>query len=243
MTGRAERGAEPAATATQVVLDATPTDVSALVGRVRAVLGRGGPGRAGRALIGIVGAPGAGKSTLTSHLARALRADGTASVVVGMDGFHLAQAELDRLGRADRKGAPDTFDAEGYVALVRRIRVQRPGSPVVYAPLFDRALEEPVGSAVPVRAETAVVLTEGNYLLLAAAPWDRLPHLLDETWFIDVDEDDRRRRLLARHLAYGRPPEVAESFALGSDERNAALVAATRPRADVVVRWRVAPGG
>ncbi|WP_127128248.1 nucleoside/nucleotide kinase family protein [Georgenia sp. SYP-B2076] len=237
MTQPDPAGPEGPGAAPSVVLSATPSDVSALVARVQAVVGRGGPGRAGRALIGIVGAPGAGKSTLTAVLARALADAGTASVVVGMDGFHLAQAELDRLGRADRKGAPDTFDAEGYVALVRRIRVQRPGAPAVYAPRFDRGLEEPVGSAVPVFADTPVVLTEGNYLLLGAEPWHRLRRLLDETWFVEVDEGDRRRRLLDRHLSFGRPRELAEAFAHGSDERNAHLVAATRGRADLVVRW------
>ncbi|MFH5822613.1 nucleoside/nucleotide kinase family protein [Georgenia sp. AZ-5] len=223
-------------------LDAAPADLGALVDRVAAVRRRGGAGRAGRALIGLVGAPGAGKSTVAGLLARALEIGGTPCAVVGMDGFHLAQRELDRLGRADRKGAPDTFDAEGYVALVRRIRVQRPDSPIVYAPLFDRHLEEPIGSAVPVPAATPVVLTEGNYLLLDAEPWRRLPRLLDETWYVEVDDADRRERLLARHLAHGRSADVARAFAHGSDERNAELIAATRERADVVVRWRTTTG-
>jgi pantothenate kinase len=176
-------------------------------------------------------------------LARALTDAGTACAVVGMDGFHLAQAELERLGRAGRKGAPDTFDAEGYVALVRRIRVQRPDSPTVYAPLFDRHLENPIGSAVPVFADTAVVLTEGNYLLLDDEPWHRLRRLLDETWYVEVDDADRRERLLARHVAHGRSPEAARAFAEGSDERNARLIAATRARADVLVRWHTDRAG
>jgi len=221
----------------QTIVQAGPEDLTALVDRVQQVRRTGGPDRGGRALIGVVGAPGAGKSTLTSLLALALQGAGTASVVVGMDGYHLAQAELERLGRTDRKGAPDTFDAEGYVSLVRRIRVQRDNSPTVYAPLFDRHLEEPIGSAVPVPAGTPVVLTEGNYLLLPADPWQRLRRLLDETWYVEVDDDARRSRLLARHLAHGRPPEVAAAFAEGSDQRNAELVASTRGRADVVVRW------
>ncbi|MFD1504084.1 nucleoside/nucleotide kinase family protein [Georgenia yuyongxinii] len=225
----------------QAQLEASPTDLAALLDRVATVRGRGGPDRGGRALIGLVGAPGAGKSTVAGLLAAAVQIAGTACAVVGMDGFHLAQAELERLGRTDRKGAPDTFDAEGYVALVRRIRVQRPDSATVYAPLFDRRLEEPVGSAVPVPATTPVVLTEGNYLLLPEEPWHRLRRLLDETWFVEVDDVERRARLLARHLAHGRPPEVASAFAHGSDERNAALIGANRARADVIVRWHTDP--
>lgn len=221
----------------RVELVASPRDLSALVARVEEVRRRGGPDRGGRALIGIAAAPGAGKSTLVSALARALHDRGTSAVVVGMDGFHLAQAELERLGRAERKGAVDTFDAHGYVALIRRIRVQRAESPVVYAPAFDRSLEESVAGAVPVAASDAVVLTEGNYLLLDADPWNRLPHLLDETWFLEAAEPDRRARLLARHLAHGRTPDVADAFANGSDQRNAELVAATAGRADVLVRW------
>lgn len=225
------------------VLDATPTDVSALLARIDAVRRRGGPDRAHRALIGIAGAPGAGKSSLVDVLARALTKRGTATAVVRMDGFHLAQAELERLGRADRKGATDTFDPHGYVALVRRVRVQRPDSAVVYAPTFDRTLEEPIAGAVPVAPAHAVVLTEGNYLLLDAAPWDRLPRLLDETWFLQAPEPDRRARLLARHLSYGRSPETADAFANGSDQRNAELVAGSSTRADVLVRWHTAGPG
>ncbi|WP_226925337.1 nucleoside/nucleotide kinase family protein [Georgenia thermotolerans] len=220
-----------------VVLEAAPHDLAALRARLDAVRERGGLARGGRALVGLVGAPGAGKSTVADLLAAALRAGGTGCAVVGMDGFHLAQAELERLGRAQRKGAPDTFDAEGYVALVRRIRVQRPDSATVYAPLFDRHLENAIGSAVPVAATTPVVLTEGNYLLLDEEPWRRLRELLDETWYVEADDGDRRARLLARHVAHGRSPEDARAFAEGSDERNARLIATTRERADVVVRW------
>src|SRR5262245_1678528 len=95
-----------------------------------------------RRLLGVCGAPGAGKSTLAGALATAL---GRRAVVAPMDGFHLAQAELDRLGRADRKGAPDTFDAAGYVALLRRLRTAT--EPVVYAPRFHREIEEPIAGA------------------------------------------------------------------------------------------------
>jgi pantothenate kinase len=189
-----------------------------------------------RVLIGVVGAPGAGKSTATSAVAAALTAQGASCAVVPMDGFHLAQRELQRLGRADRKGAPDTFDAAGYVALLRRLREGT--DDVVYAPEYVRgAVEQPVGSAVPVPRDVAVVLTEGNYLLLDDGPWAAVRPLLDETWYLDVDDAVRRSRLYARHLANGKTPELATAFTDGSDERNARLVAAGRDRADVQVAW------
>ncbi|HEX4226936.1 MAG TPA: nucleoside/nucleotide kinase family protein [Pseudonocardiaceae bacterium] len=183
-----------------------------------------------RRILGITGAPGAGKSTLAAKLVAAL--DGRA-VVVGMDGFHFANTELARLGRIERKGAPDTFDAAGYVALLRRLRAAGPD--VVYAPEFRREIEEPIGSAVPVPAEVPLVVTEGNYLLLDIPPWDEVRPLLDEIWFLQPPEDERLRRLVARHQAYGRSLAVANERALGSDQRNADAVADTMARADRII--------
>lgn len=208
-----------------------PEMIAALRDRVLA-LAAGRP----RVLIGVVGEPGAGKSTLTAAVAAALIEAGVSTAVVPMDGFHLANAELARLGRADRKGALDTFDGGGYVALLRRLRDPEEG--VVYAPTYVRgALESSIGSALPVAPDIRAVLTEGNYLLLDAPPWSAVAGLLDESWFVDVDAELRRRRLYARHLANGKSPELAEAFTFGSDETNAALVASTRDRADLVVPW------
>ena len=184
----------------------------------------------GRRILGITGAPGAGKSTLAAKLVAAL--DGRA-IVVGMDGFHFANSELARLGRTERKGAPDTFDAAGYVALLRRLRAAGPD--VVYAPEFRREIEEPIGSAVPVPAEVPLVVTEGNYLLLDTPPWHEVRPLLDEVWFLRPAEDERVRRLVARHRAYGRSMDAADERAHGSDQRNADTVAATQGRADLVI--------
>ncbi len=184
----------------------------------------------GRRILGITGAPGAGKSTLAAKLVDAL--DGRA-VLVGMDGFHFANTELARLGRAERKGAPDTFDAAGYVALLRRLRAAGPD--VVYAPEFRREIEEPIGSAVPVPREVPLVVTEGNYLLLDIPPWQEVRPLLDEVWFLRPPEDERLRRLVARHQAYGRSPADAKQRALGSDQRNAEEIAATAKRADRII--------
>ncbi|MCF3963485.1 nucleoside/nucleotide kinase family protein [Streptomyces fuscigenes] len=190
----------------------------------------------GRALLGVAGAPGAGKSTLARRLVETLRqrhGAGTA-VLVGMDGFHLAQAELERLGRADRKGAPDTFDAAGYAALLARLRAPRPGE-VVYAPAFDRSLEEAVAGSVAVPPDVPLVVTEGNYLLHDAAGWAPVRGLLDEVWFLDPDPAARVERLIQRHVRFGRERAAAEAWVARSDEANARLVEAGRDRADLVV--------
>ncbi|MFF8726813.1 nucleoside/nucleotide kinase family protein [Streptomyces sp. NPDC015171] len=187
-----------------------------------------------RALLGIAGSPGAGKTTLAGHLVRALNAGAPAwAAHVPMDGFHLADAELDRLGRRSRKGAPDTFDAAGYAALLRRLREET--GEVVYAPGFERVLEQPLAGAVPVPPEARLVVTEGNYLLLADGPWARVRPCLDEVWFCEVAEDERVRRLVARHEEFGKERPAAVAWVLGPDQRNADLVAATRQRADLVV--------
>jgi len=187
------------------------------------------PGR--RRLLGICGAPGAGKSTLAVRLASTL---GEAAVVVGMDGFHLAQRELDRLGRAERKGAPDTFDAAGYLDLLSRLR--RNSGEVIYAPEFRRELEEPIACAVPVPPDVPLVITEGNYLLLPDHPWCGVQEVLDEVWFLAPEERIRVDRLIARHQACGRTREQAVQRALGSDQANADRIAATAERADLIIR-------
>ncbi len=184
-----------------------------------------------RHLLGICGPPGAGKSTLATRLVEALRPN---AVYVGMDGFHLAQVELDRLGRAERKGAPDTFDAAGYVHLLTRLRAHT--EETVYAPEFRREIEEPIACAVPVPAAVPLVVTEGNYLLLPVPPWSRVRALLDEVWFLAPDEDLRRQRLIDRHRAYGRSVDAARERTLGSDEANALRVNPTAHSSDLVLR-------
>jgi pantothenate kinase len=207
-----------------------PLTFDDLVHRARA-LPRGGR----RAILGIAGSPGAGKSTLAEHLVRELNGTGAPWVAhVPMDGFHLADAELERLGRRDRKGAPDTFDAAGYAALLERLR-EETHDDVVYAPGFERVLEQPLAGAIPVPPSARLVITEGNYLLLTTGAWPRVHPLLDEVWFCEVPERERVRRLVARHEEFGKTHEQAVAWVSRSDERNAELVATTRGQADLVV--------
>lgn len=184
----------------------------------------------GRRMLGITGTPGAGKSTLCAALLDEL---GRNAVLVGMDGFHFASSELARLGRADRKGAPDTFDVDGYVALLSRLR--RPGPDPIYAPVFNRGIEEPIGSAVQVAADVPLVITEGNYLLLDVHGWGAVRNCLDEVWFLDVDPVLRERRLVLRRQLFGHSVADAQSWVSSVDEKNAATTSATRGRADFVV--------
>lgn len=196
--------------------------------RVEALLAPGG-----RRLLGLVGAPGAGKSTLAQAL---LEAFPGLSQVVPMDGYHLANAELARLGRGGRKGAPDTFDAAGYAALLQRLRAQRHDE-IVYAPEFRREIEEPIAGAIAVLPQTRLVITEGNYLLLDEGPWAGVAGLLDDCWYVDIDHTLRRQRLLSRHRQFGRDAAQAADWVQRTDEPNARLIEATRARARAVFRW------
>jgi pantothenate kinase len=184
-----------------------------------------------RHFLGITGAPGSGKSTLADRVTAALAPD---AVLVGMDGFHLANSELHRLDRHPRKGAPDTFDAAGYVNLLRRLHAR--DERVVYAPRFDRELEESIGSAVPVPAEVPLIITEGNYLLLEDGEWSAVQGLLDECWYVDPGEELRLQRLIDRHMRFGRSPEEAYERSHGSDGSNAALIGASKTRASRIVQ-------
>ena len=186
--------------------------------------------RPGRAILGITGPPAAGKSTLAERLLMEL---GAAAAYVPLDGFHLAHQLLVENGTVERKGAPDTFDAAGYVALLRRLR--DPAEGTVYAPRFIRDIEDSIANAIPVPPDVPLVITEGNYLLLRSGPWAQVAGLLDEVWYVDLAEDTRLRRLIGRHMAFGRDRTEARDRATGSDQRNAVLVAASRDHASLVV--------
>ena len=188
------------------------------------------PGR--RIILGLAGTPGAGKSSLAEIIAATY---GDIAVVVPMDGFHLANIELARLGRASRKGAPDTFDAAGFVALLARVRAAT--TETVYAPLFRRDLEEAIAGAIPVLPQHRLVITEGNYLLSPKGAWAGVRPLLDQCWFVDIDPAARVERLIARHISFGRTPQAARDWVLTSDEANARAIETTRAAADRIVRW------
>jgi pantothenate kinase len=181
-----------------------------------------------RKILGIAAAPGAGKSTLAQNLLQAL---GDQAQIVPMDGFHLANSELQRLGRAGRKGAPDTFDAAGYVNLLRRIQSQQPGE-TVYAPEYRRELEEGIAGAIAIEAGTPLIITEGNYLLMEEGDWAAARGVLDEAWFLDIDSTVRQQRLLERHMRFGRSREAALEWIAVTDEPNARRIERTRHRAD-----------
>lgn len=187
--------------------------------------------RSSRTIIGIAGPPGAGKSTMAAALVREL---GPIAVLVPLDGYHLSNQVLESLGRRDRKGAPDTFDAAGYVALLRRLR--DPGADIVYAPVFRREIEEPIGAGIAVPPDTPIVITEGNYLLLDTHPWRQIRDLLDAVWYLEIDDAIRLERLIARHMKSGKTPEAARLWAEGSDQRNADIIAASAHRAGLLLR-------
>jgi pantothenate kinase len=196
--------------------------------RIQALLARGP-----RQILGLVGPPGSGKSTLAAALLQAF--PGVAQVVP-MDGYHLANVELARLGRAQRKGAPDTFDSAGYAALLRRLR-QQPEGEVIYAPDYRRKFEEGIAGAIPVMPETRLVITEGNYLLLNEGHWAQVAPLLDETWYVEVDPALRTQRLTQRHVQFGRSLADATQWVAQTDEPNARLIEATKSRATAVFSW------
>jgi pantothenate kinase len=182
-----------------------------------------------RIIVGIAGAPGAGKSTIAAQLVAAI---GPSAILLPMDGFHLPQSELLARGRRDRMGAPDTFDVPALLQLLDR--VENSGLRVL-APEFDREIEEPVAGAIDVNPEFSTVVVEGNYLLLDSGGWEHVAGYLGLSFFVEVDDDVRVERLIARHRRFGKSEVAARAWALGPDEANARVIATTAPRADYTI--------
>lgn len=208
----------------------------ALAQRVRALVDSGPADK--QHLIAVAGAPGAGKSTLASEVCARVNAGTNAAptaVSVPMDGYHLTRAQLadmhDPAYAASRRGAYWTFDEAGFVAMVQKLRLEGRAS----VPSFDHGTGDPVPDAIQVEPSTAVVILEGNYLLLDYYPWSQLKELFDERWFVQVDVAEAMQRVERRHAATGKPPEVAATRVRDNDGPNALLIASTAHHADVLV--------
>jgi pantothenate kinase len=200
------------------------------------------PAPGGRVLLGIAGAPGAGKSTLARILVDELRTllGSDAAAYVPMDGFHLSNAQLDRLGLIDRKGSAPSFDVWGYLALLRRLRAQSATEPV-YVPDYDRELHEPIAARHLVVPATRLVVTEGNYLATGEAGgpgWAEVREALDVLWFLATPDEVRDARLIARQRTGGRGARAARAWVEGNDRLNGGLVKShLGPDAGVRTDW------
>ena len=183
-----------------------------------------------RKIVGLIGKPGAGKSTLSAQLIQQL---GDQAAILNMDGYHLSNLALHELGRADRKGAPDTFDALGFTEILKRVKHEVDKN--IYFPVFDRAIEESIAAQGVIVPSVKLVITEGNYLLHNGDNWSGVKNLLDESWFIEVDDSLRIERLVNRHHKFGKSKVDALSWATCSDENNAKIVAQTRESADLII--------
>jgi pantothenate kinase len=181
-----------------------------------------------RTLIGIVGKPGAGKSTVVEEIAK--RFDPNSVSIIPMDGFHLSNEELISLDRRERKGAPDTFDVEGFTSLIKRVKINKNIDHKF--PIFHREIEASIEDEGTVPKESKVIVIEGNYLFSSDHNWEEIYPLLDHTWFIEIDDVVRIERLIARHIRYGKTPEEAEAWSRGSDETNARFIGLTANRAE-----------
>ena len=184
-----------------------------------------------RVMLGICGAPGAGKSTLAAQLAGLLGPE--RAVVVPMDGFHLASSVIRGTPLADRRGAIDTFDVGSYLSLLHRLRAR--DEEFVYAPSYRRGLEDPIAASISIPRHIPLVITEGNYLLADLPEWRAVRAELDAVWYLETPSEVRIPRLITRHVKFGRDAAAATAWALGSDQTNAQFIESRRGAADLIV--------
>ena len=184
-----------------------------------------------RFILGIVGKPGVGKSTITQFLSEHIASESIS--ILPMDGFHMSNERLIEFGRRDRKGAPDTFDVDDFAKSLADVRAGH-GSDIRF-PIFKREIEASIPDAGLIPAQAKLVVVEGNYLLHDDFGWETIGDYLDETWFLDLDDELRMQRLIARHIQYGKTPEAANEWSRGTDEVNARLIEQSRSRATFTV--------
>ena len=201
--------------------------IDLLVERVRAMAG------SGRVVIGICGIPGAGKTTLAREMVARLETHGTPAAHLPMDGFHLRAATLAARGATDRKGAPDTYDVDGYLALLRQVRSGF--GMAVWAPDYDREVHDVVARRLLIHPQARAIVTEGNYLGLAEGPWAATRPLLSELWGVETPWEVARERLIERRVTTGRDRDDAVAWVDTVDAANAALVLPSLERADVLI--------
>ena len=202
--------------------------IELLFEQIQSLLGGHNP----RTLIGIVGKPGAGKSTVVEQIQTKYRSREVS--IIPMDGFHLSNEELISLGRRERKGAPDTFDVEGFTSLIKSVKIDHNFDHKF--PIFHREIEASIADEGIVPKGSKVVVIEGNYLFSEDHSWNGIYPLLDHTWFIEIDDEVRIERLIARHVRYGKSPEEAENWSRGSDETNARFIELTAHRASNIIK-------
>lgn len=182
-----------------------------------------------RRLVAVTGPPASGKSTLAAALAARLTTQGEAAEVVPMDGFHLDDRLLQIDGTQNRKGAPNTFDAHGFVRLIQALQAPEP----VIFPVFDRTREIAIAGAGRVPAKCRTVIVEGNYLLLKTPPWNSLHDLWTFSIALHPPIDLLIERLKGRWDEHGKAD--AQAWIDGNDVPNIKTVLSTSATADVIL--------